>query len=608
MCGFFFYYKISKNYNKNKFLKSSELLSHRGPDDHSSYFDEDVAISFYRLSIRDLSPKGRQPMMSKSKRYIMVFNGEIYNSEYLKKIFNLTNLSGNSDSEILLQFIEKYGLTKINYLKGMFSIIIYDKKLKKITAVRDRFGIKPLYYYKSKDFLIFSSEIKPILNFINSNEINDESLLSFLLKGQIENNKDTLFSKINCLNASNFLIADKKKFVTKQYWKLNTKLQKTSLSKAKSLLLQKLNNSIGEHSVSDKKIGIFLSGGTDSSTIAKIFKNNSKENFSTFTYDFLNNKNFSELSKAKTISKNLNVKNFSCLVKPKYITDNFQKIVNIIESPITSLRLFGVFKLYKLAKKKNFDVIFEGHGGDEMLGGYNYNSLFNIFSDMRNKKKITKNMIDFFIHSNFDENKILNNIITLTNQAGSTTDGTPYVYVDLFNKDFLNEHIHKVFLNKISKIKNPLLRSQMDDINNLKIPRVLKYTDRLSMKNSIEARVPFLDHDLFQFCFSLPNDLKFNNKNSRWVFKEATKKIYKNLKFTKNKKHIVDPQTLWLKTDLKDFFLDILKSTSFKNLDYFNSKKIVLHYEDFLKGKVPTSFNLFQILSTYFFLKGFKNE
>ena len=217
-------------------------------------------------------------------------------------------------------------------------------------------------------------------------------------------------------------------------------------------------------------------------------------------------------------------------------------------------------------------------------------------------------MSDFFDYCNFNPKKILNSLITITNQAGSTTDGTPFVYIDLFNKDFVNENITKIFDTdkKLFKIKNFLLRSQYNDIKNLKIPRVLKYTDRLSMYNSVEARVPFLDHELFQFCYSLPNDLKFKKDVSRWIFKESTKNLNMNLNFTKKKKHIVDPQTEWLKKDLKEFFMDTLNSNSFKNLYYFNYKKIKFHYEKFIKGEIPTSFNLFQIFSAYYFLKTFK--
>ena len=199
MCGFLFYFSKSKKYNKNKFLLSSKLIEHRGPDDYSDYYDNEVAVSFYRLSIRDLSSNGRQPMFSKSKKYLMVFNGEIYNSTELKKNFNLKNIVGTSDSEILLEFIEKYGVEKIRYIKGMFSVIIYDLKNKKLLAFRDRFGIKPLYYHENDSYVIFSSEIKPILKYSNFCKIDDRSMLSFFLKGEIENSENTLFKDIKSL-------------------------------------------------------------------------------------------------------------------------------------------------------------------------------------------------------------------------------------------------------------------------------------------------------------------------------------------------------------------------------------------------------------------------
>ena len=608
MCGFLFYFNISKKYKKIDFLKSAKLLQHRGPDDYSDYFDDHIAIAFYRLSIRDLSKYGRQPMFSKSKKYVMVFNGEIYNTEEIKSKFGLKNLHGNSDSEVLLEFLESYGIERINNIKGMFSVVLYDLESKKILALRDRFGIKPLYYLKTDSYILFSSEIKPLLKYSKLNKINNSSLLSFFLKGQIENDKNTLFDKIKSLEPANYLISSKSRFTINTYWKLNNKVNSENLPEAKDKILSKLKNSLNSHLISDKKVGLFLSGGTDSATIAKILKNYGKSKFDTFTYDFNNNNGYSELEKAKFISKELKIKNFHCEVSAGYVIDNFEKIVRIIESPITSLRLFGVMKLYETVKKNKIDVILEGHGGDEMLGGYKYNYLFNLFSNLKGKKNITQKVGEFLFYCKFDSEKILNYLVTLTNQAGSTTDGTPFVYLDLFNKDYIKEYINEVFKTdkNLSNIKNPLLRSQNYDIKYLKIPRVLKYTDRLSMINSVEARVPFLDHDLFEYCFSLPNNLKFKNNISRWVFKEATKHLSKNLKYSKNKKHIVDPQTEWLKRDLKEFFMDTLNSNSFKNLYYFNNKKIKSHYEKFIKGEISTSFNLFQIISTYFFIKTFK--
>lgn len=538
----------------------------------------------------------------------MVFNGEIYNTNEIKNKYSLKNLYGNSDSEILLEFLESFGIEKINNIKGMFSVVLYDLENKKILAIRDRFGIKPLYYLKDNSYILFSSEIKPLLRYSKFNKINNSSLLSFFLKGQIENNKKTLFNKVNSLEPANYIISSKFKFKINTYWKLNNKINSDRLNDVKEKILSKLKNSVRSHLISDKKVGLFLSGGTDSATIAKILKNHDGIKFDSFTYDFNKNNGFTELEKAKFISKELKIKNFHCKITPGYVIENFEKIVRVIESPITSLRLFGVMKLYEIAKKNKIDVILEGHGGDEMLGGYKYNYLFNIFSNLKKKKYISKEVGEFLIHCKFNSKKILDYLITLTNQAGSTTDGTPFVYLDLFNKEYVREHIDEVFAfdEDISNIENPLLRSQNYDIKYLKIPRVLKYTDRLSMINSVEARVPFLDHDLFEYCYSLPNNLKFRKGVSRWIFKEAIKDLSGKVKFSKNKKHIVDPQTSWLKNDLKEFFIDTINSNSFKNLYYFNNKKIKFHYEQFIKGEIPTSFNLFQIISSYFFLKTFK--
>ena len=193
--------------------------------------------------------------------------------------------------------------------------------------------------------------------------------------------------------------------------------------------------------------------------------------------------------------------------------------------------------------------------------------------------------------------------MTISNQGGSTSDGTPFVNVDLFKKFFLDEYLSEKLFIEQKQLSNLLQNSQYQDIKKIKLPRMLKYTDRLSMKFGVECRVPYLDNNLFEFSFYLPNQFKFRNGISRWLFKNT---FQDKILLQKNKNSITDPQKNWMKNELKDFFLDNINSKDFKNSEYFDQKSIKNYYENFLKEDKDTSFNLIQILSSHIFLRNFK--
>lgn len=609
MCGFLGQINLSfsKN-NKNKFIESSKLINHRGPDDNSYYFEKNLFLSFFRLSIRDLSANGRQPMLSRNKRYLICFNGEIYNSLYLtKKYLNQKDLKSKSDTEVLLECFSIKNCAIFNELDGMFAFFIYDLKYKNFYFCRDRFGIKPLYYAIENEKIIFGSEIKPILKLQKRPSFQTEAFSDFFLKGCLDHDK-TFFKSIETLEPGTYIkIKRNLSFTKKKYWNLINYQCADSISDSKNKLKSLFENSIKKHLISDRKIGIFLSGGTDSTLITECAKKYSNKNFDTFTYDFKDDTKFSEKKNAYDISKKLKLKNFLSTVSPEYVIKNFDYLIESIESPMTSLRLFGVLKNYEVAKEKNYKVIIEGHGGDEQFAGYQYNYIFYQLEMYKKHKNKNKLMEMLFFNKNFKkitENNILNTLITSTFQNGSTTDGTPFINIDLLNKDFLNSVLNNKFYFQKKISKNLLKNSQLLDIKYLKLPRVLKYTDRLSMINGIETRVPFLDHHLFKYSFNLKENFKFRDNQSRWIFK----KIYEKSKLSlKNKRSIVDPQTKWFKNELKELFWSEINSISFKNSDFFDHKFVKNYYESFLKKKNETSFNLIQILSTQIFLKKFTN-
>jgi len=613
MCGYLFVYSKRKlPINKKKFLSSSKLINHRGPDDFSTFFGEDIAASFYRLSIRDITNNGRQPMLSLSKKKIIVFNGEIYNSKNLKNKIDTKKFSSNSDTEILINYFEKYKEQSLENFKGMFSFVIYDFENKKCILARDRFGMKPLYYYNDKNFLIACSEIKPILKFLNKTKFNENAFSDFFIKGHMDHGENTFFNDIKSLPPATYKIVSQNSDKEKYYWNLGDVKKDKSLGikKTKIKLKGLFNNAIQEHLESDVEIGSCLSGGNDSSSISS--KSNSLLNYKmkTFTYEFKDQVSNidSETFLAAKFAKNNKMKNFTAIVNPKYVLDKFDELLINVESPITSLRLFGIKKLYEEVKKQNIKVMLEGHGGDEMLAGYDYNYMPWLL-DKNNKISPDKIVYKIFTKKNISRygiNKLIQQLYAVKSQGNFTSDGTPYLYFDLFKKDFLEKHLFRkkdIYLDR-PKNFNLLQNSQFQETKFIHLPRVLKYVDRLSMISGVESRVPFLDHELFSYCFGLKNDYKIKDFTQRWIWK----KTFRHLGITSiKKKTITDPQKSWFKTILSENFEDELNSKLIKETPYFDQKKIKSFYKYYKENSLENSFSLMQILSSLKFIRLFKS-
>ena len=600
---------------------SADLIKHRGPDKAEVLSSSNLFCKFFRLKILDLSNQSMQPMKSLNNRYMLLFNGEIYNFKELNKRYLVDKkLNQNSDTSTLFNLLIKYKSKALNLIDGMFSFVFFDFEKKNLIFARDRFGIKPLYFHFSDNCFIFCSEIKPILSLLGSKNLNENTMLDFFLKGSMDHNDQTFFKEVSSLKPAHFgtLNFIKKKIQIKKYWEL---LSNNYEKKGEKEVLKNLDilfdKSIEKHLLSDREIGLFLSGGTDSTALAHKISKKIKNNFSTYTYGFKNDKEFSEIKSANLTVNKLSIKNYSHEVNSQYIKNNFYNLTNKLESPFTSIRLFGIDALYKYLEKKPTTVILEGDGGDELFGGYDYNFLPHLIDKHKNKD-FPKIISDLFKFSkikkktdNVQKEYFINLCLTKSFQFGSTSDGTPFINIDMFNKDYLNSVIDENFYLKLYKeipnLKNNLKKSQFIDIYFLKLQRALKYKDRISMSYGIESRIPFLDHHFAKYCFNLDNKFKIKNFETRYLFKKLCKKFTKNkISFKKTKFSIADPQTQWLKNELKGFVFDHFKSINFRNLDYFDANVLVKNFENFCYDKKPaSSFQIFQILSFVVFYNNF---
>lgn len=605
MCGIAGIIPFKNKIDHTRIDVITNSISHRGPDQKKIFKSKNSVFGFVRLKIIDLSDNSNQPFSSVNKKIHIIYNGEIYNFKELKDVF-FSNIKFKSkgDGEILLHLYQKFGISFLDKIKGMFSIAIIDENKNKTYLIRDRFGIKPLYYYYDKDKLIFCSEIKGILRGLNQKgELNIKEAFKFFKQGLINSSKETWFKNINQVKQSCYLEIDNNNVVEKQYYFIDQKIDenkdlnnKFSFKYYVNEFKERLLVSFDQHNIYDVEAGVHLSGGIDSSILAAL-SNYFKKDYKSFTFDFENSK-YSELEFAKKIAKSANLKNYSTQLKESNLETSLMSVLNREFEPFSSLRILSQHNLYDYYKNDS-KVIIDGSGGDEIGAGYSYylipwyldlikdfkkEKLKNrFFKDVNNIKNQTIN-ISQFIHGSFSQYK---------NPGSSTIDGSFYKADKLFSEEFNSLS----YSQKIDKpFKSHLRNAQFADLFYLKLPRSLRYADRGSMHNSIETRVPFLDHDVVEWSLQIPSKFKLLQSQQRITLKYPFKNYVDKKILYLNKRTIADPQSYWLKNNLKEMYLDMLNSSNFDKFSIFNKKEVKEYFNKFIKyPKHFNSFLLFQI-------------
>ena len=606
MCGIAGIVPFNKNQDKLSIESMVDQILHRGPDQRKIFKNSLGIFGFVRLNIIDLSTKSNQPFLSRDKKIQIIYNGEIYNYKSLKEnYFKNTQFKSNGDGEVLIHLYEKYGIKFLDKIKGMFSICIIDENLKKIYLIRDRFGIKPLYYRYEKKInkLFFCSEISPLANTKSFNKrINIGEAHKFLNQGLVNSNNETWFKDIYQVKAAHYIEFSNNKILEKKYYQIEDFIDEEKENTFKEDMIKfknKLQNSFTEHNQFDVEAGIHLSGGVDSAVLAAISNFNNKT-YKSFTFDF-NDKKYSELKYAQLISKSSNLKNYSTILDEKYLGDYLSKVLKREYEPFSSLRVLSQHNLYDKYKDK-CKVVLDGSGGDEVGAGYSYH-IIPWYLDIQKQKRSKKNKFKFFKYLDLIKNETINNeqfikgaFSYMKSPGGATIDGSKYKNNKIFDGKFL-EMSHKLEISK--PFKSHLRNSQYADLFYLKLPRSLKYADRASMYNSVETRVPFLDHEVVECSLQIPSKFKLLRGQQRIIMKYPFRNYVNKKVLFLNKRTIADPQSKWLKGPLKTIFLDLINSNSFNSHGIFNKKEVIKYYNNFLKyEKHFNSFLIFQILIT----------
>jgi asparagine synthase (glutamine-hydrolysing) len=587
--------------NNTKIEEGLNAIQHRGPDFHDIYYEKNnqLALGHSRLSIIDVSQNGNQPMIFQN-RYVIVFNGEIYNFQEIKELLLQKGIKfkSNSDTEVLVAMFSIYGKKMLSKINGIFAFAIWDKHLKKLFLARDYMGVKPLYYIHDKKKFVFSSEIKGILKIISSPIKANLSSVFKHLTFMWSTEQETAFSQIYKLNPGESIEIDIKKKITINKWhkesfnKINKqKLNNIDLVSEVSL---KIENAVKKQLVSDVDVGILLSGGVDSSLISSIaLKNN--PNISAFTI-FFPEGNEEEMSEdyeyaklfAKKNSIKLNKINFSY----KNIESDIEKIIYHLDEPVSDLAALNLFYISKLAKDNNHKVLMSGAGADDIFTGYRRHRAFYLkekigflhepaMKFLNLSKPVLKKIIS---NSNYRRiSKLINiNYDQITNNLSNYFVWTSFDdLLKLINNDYKKsinkENIHDDFSHYLKNLPPHL--SNLDKMLLIEqrfflTEHNLDYVDKMSMANGVEVRVPFLDIDLVNYVNSLPETFKIDFFNNKKLLKKISKKYLPNEIIKRKKAGFGSPVKKLVKNNLKEIIHDTFSSTEFLNRGLFDRKNV----------------------------------
>ncbi len=617
MCGFI----GTVNQTIPNFTSFVKQLSHRGPDEQGVYEDKKIQLGFRRLSIIDLK-NGTQPIFSKNKRYALIFNGEIYNYKYLKKILESKGIkfTTKSDTEVLLESLIFWGndcLTKIN---GMFAFALYDFKKEELTMARDRFGIKPLYFSITNNNrgIVYSSEIKTLIKSnVVEKDINLDAISSYL-SFRYPYGVGNFFDKIRKVEPGEVLVFKNGNIEKKKYWKIPL-IQETNNSIKEKILLEELENILNsvvkDHLESDVSIGSLLSGGLDSSLITSMM-NKYQKNFNTYSASF-DNEGYDENNYAKMVSNSIGSNHTNILLDSKNYFESLDKIIDHKFLPLYIPHEVALFDLFKNIKSSN-KVVISGEGADEMFGGYgrvqgagfDYKKIqyFNLLGKFFGKKNVYK----FFNAENIFTKKKL-----------SRKDHFYKVY-NWFTMNQKEKILSKQTFDKINRDKKSEIfwHNEFDEIDSMDennkfiylfqkfhLQCLLDRLDLMSMAHSVEARVPFCDHRIITFLSKIPYNYKIKWKSkfakinaifslsdihserlneSKFILRKISTKYIPNEITYRNKLGFPVPLDAWLSNEKdKKFIKEILLDDQTKKRGIFNIKEI----ENLINNKENLSYD-----------------
>lgn len=611
ICGYFAFEETKKEFNLQEM---TDIISHRGPDDSGTFIDDFVGLGHRRLSIIDLSHSGHQPMITEDKTCVIVFNGEIYNhisirNELVSKGFKFV---GTSDTEVILHGYSYWGVEILKKLNGIFAIAIFDRNKKRLLIARDRFGVKPLYYVNTDSEFVFSSEIKSILKSkVYTPKLSHASLHEFLYYGYALENR-TMYKDIFKLLPGHYAIIEDNKCSVYKFYKpedlIEDKIiftETEAIYKTRELLETAVKNQL----MSDVPVGVFLSGGIDSSSITAFASKHYNGKLKTYSAGFDFNDGHNELPLAKKLAKLYNTEHSEVFIKGADLPDIVKKLIFQHDEPFSDA---ANIPLYLLSKQVNQDckVILQGDGGDELFGGYSrYHILkkINIYRNILGIANFLKPLIPIHsiktrverfhnLLSYKDSSKLFAFLLTLETEKDSPLKVLEYSFRMKLSLSNPFEYYDKL-AKRFSGLKD--LSQQMLWIDTMIIlpDQFLEKVDKSTMANGVEVRVPFLDNDLSSFAMSLPTSIKLKNGVQKYILKKSLEGIVPDEVLYGVKKGFGVPFQNWLKGPLYELLIDSIYNPKIKNMNFLNYQQIDFLIKEHKNGNKDNGFMLWKLMN-----------
>lgn len=595
--------------------KMNHVLQHRGPDDQSTYIDEKITLGHMRLSIIDLSPAGRQPKCNEDGSIWIVFNGEIYNFYEIRETLEKSGhkFSSNTDTEVIIHAYEEWGVDCVERFNGMWAFAVYDKKKGRIFISRDRFGVKPLYFCQDKKGLIFSSEIKGILQYTIRRVPNDKAVYDFLALGFADHTPDTFFMGISRLMPGESMIYDLSQGTTDKFrwYDLAGRLKdagKITEEDAAKKIREIFEDSVRYRLISDVPVGCCLSGGIDSSSIVYAMRKMKEESeIKTFSLVFPGKKQ-DESSFINEVVAATRVEAHSTSPSTEDLIGDLYDLIWTQEEPFGSLSIYGQYKVMELASKRGMKVLLDGQGSDEVFAGYFIYYKYYLFESLlhlrvgeavQTAKRMKSKLQDI----------VLFPAMTILSTLGLSQGILRNMW--LYHKKYLKGLDKIVLANPLTERGFDLNRALHSDLIRYSIPQLLRYEDKNSMRWSIESRVPFLDYRLVELAMSLPSGYKIRKGTTKYILRKAMKGLVsERILGRKDKIGFAAPDEDWLMSpDFVKTERDIFASSKFRARKYWNSEVVMHMLEEHLgvgsKSRKNHSEILWRIINVELWLRTF---
>lgn len=566
-------------------------MKHRGPDDEGIFIENNVGLGFVRLSIIDLSPAGHQPMVSWDGRYIIVFNGEIYNYLELKKelisfgyIFKT-----HTDTEVLLYSFIHWGEDCLHHLNGMWAFVIYDKIKNEIYGCRDRFGVKPFYYLINSNLLVFASDISAILKVLSEKPRPNEAIIfDYLVFNRTDQNENTFFCDVKKLQHGHSfrLSLSDSIFMVNKWYDLRTNLKKPFSTPLE--FKDQFSSSVGLRLRSDVPVGVCLSGGLDSSAIVStLLKDYSKNDIHTFSAVYGKGITGDESGFINEYRNSLHNMHFVTPSGESFLND-IERFVEAHSEPLPTSSPYAQFKVMELARK-NVVVTLDGQGADEQLGGYHYFFGFylkDLALRMRWLRFVSEAVSYYKNHKSFYGLKSMTYFLLPQNLQSKI-------------KVIKNGYLQEGFIKKYEKgnsiassiYSSGSLHEALLDHFEYKLEHLLKWEDKNSMWFSIEARVPFLDYRMVEQTLSLDPEKIIKDGMNKYILREAMKgTLPESIRLRRDKMGFETPADDWFRQKpFQVYIKELINSESFRSRNIFNCSKVDSLYNRFLNQKSDIS-------------------